>query len=98
MRPLDLQIRRLLPVSCTAVEQFTRERAAVHTGPEGIGGLCMCGPKRLVPFASLLLAVAAFGAGCIGSPRSDVPLGRPQIASQPANVSVTVTTTATFSV
>jgi hypothetical protein len=58
----------------------------------------MCGPKRLVPFASLLLAVAAFGAGCIGSPPSDVPLGRPQIASQPANVSVTVTTTATFSV
>lgn len=67
----------------------------------------MRAPKRLLPLISLLLSVAAVVGGCTGSPTNSgggggdaapVPAGPPQITGQPSNVSVTVSTTATFSV
>src|ERR1700723_895937 len=68
----------------------------------------MRGSKRLLPLTLLLLSVVAVGGGCTGSPTNSggggggdaapVPAGPPQITGQPSNVSVTVSTTATFSV
>jgi len=67
----------------------------------------MRGPGRILPLVSLLLSVAAVGGGCVGNQRNGggaigvadaSSTGAPSIISQPTNASVTVSTTATFSV